>query len=204
MQNSAKQKNKRSLVVTGYIGLGGTAVLAGEYRSRMDERFPRFLSREAIEMGNRDRLYEEEKRTLEIIKAFAPDGQVNGPEGEGTLCVKAGEGGFLTAMYQMAEASGAGFETDLRKVPIRQETIEICELLEVNPYHLYCGGCIILMTKDAGPLISELEKDGINAVVIGYTNDKKSHVLFNDGTESHLNRPQPDELERLGLTDRLR
>ena len=74
MQNSAKQKNNRSLVVTGYIGLGGTAVLAGEYRSRIDERFPRFLSREAIEMGKRERLYEEEKRTLEIIKAFAPDG----------------------------------------------------------------------------------------------------------------------------------
>ena len=45
-----------------------------------------------------------------------------------------GEGGFLSALWKMAEASGAGLSADLRSVPIRQETIEICEIFDVNPY----------------------------------------------------------------------
>ena len=202
MQKSPNSKKSgRSLIVVGNIGQGGAAVLAGNYRDRINERFPAYLVREAVEAGNPDRLREEEARALEIIERFAGGKSAFLPESgeERVYLVKAGKGGFLTAMYSLASESGAGFETDLRLVPIRQETIEICELLEVNPYHLCCGGCLILIIRDGDLLVSELEKEGIPAVIIGYTNDKKSHILMNDGTESHLNRPEPDELERLGL-----
>jgi hydrogenase expression/formation protein HypE len=36
----------------------------------------------------------------------------------------------------MAEASGVGLEIDLKKIPVRQETIEICEFFGINPYEL--------------------------------------------------------------------
>ena len=36
--------------------------------------------------------------------------------------------GFLSALWKMAEASEVGLEADFRKVPIRQETIEVCEI----------------------------------------------------------------------------
>ena len=39
----------------------------------------------------------------------------------------------------MAEASQVGLEMDFTKVPIRQETIEICEIFDVNPYKLQSG-----------------------------------------------------------------
>ena len=45
-----------------------------------------------------------------------------------------GEGGFLSALWKMAEASQVGLEMDFSKVPIRQETIEICEIFDINPY----------------------------------------------------------------------
>lgn len=37
------------------------------------------------------------------------------------------EGGIFGALWEMAEASGVGLEIDLKKIPVRQETIEICE-----------------------------------------------------------------------------
>ena len=42
--------------------------------------------------------------------------------------------GFLSALWKMAEASEVGLEADFRKVPIRQETIEVCEIFDLNPY----------------------------------------------------------------------
>ncbi len=195
------KKGVRSLIVAGYIGLGGTAALARNFRDKIDARFPLYLSREAAAEGDPEKLLKEEALALEIIERSAGGKEAFLPESETerAFLVKAGEGGFLTAMYNLAEESRMGFETDIRLVPIKQETIEICELLEVNPYHLYCGGCLIMIIRDGDILVSELEKEGIHAVVIGHTNDKKSHILMNDGTESHLNRPEPDELERLGI-----
>ena len=37
------------------------------------------------------------------------------------------EGGIFGALWEMAEASGVGLEIDLKKIPIRQETVEVCE-----------------------------------------------------------------------------
>ncbi len=47
-----------------------------------------------------------------------------------------GEGGVLAGLWKMAEASEIGLFADLRKIPVRQETIEICERFNLNPYKL--------------------------------------------------------------------
>ena len=187
---------KYSIVMTGFIGLEGTAKLAKEYEKRITERFPAYLVKDAAGFGDGDDRLGHEK-ALEIIGGHLREfGAVNG---EGAHCVEVSKGGILTALYELATISGLGFETDLRKIPIRQETVEICELLEVNPYHLYSGKCMVCMVPEGGALVTGLQDEGINAVIIGHTTDKKAHILYNDGTESHLNRPEPDELERLAL-----
>ena len=55
--------------------------------------------------------------------------------GASALCAM-GEGGILRALWKMAEASRVGLRADLRKIPVRQETIEICERFDLNPYKL--------------------------------------------------------------------
>lgn len=52
------------------------------------------------------------------------------------------EGGFLSALWKMAEASQVGLTVDFRKVPIRQETIEVCEIFDINPYRLESEGSV--------------------------------------------------------------
>lgn len=41
----------------------------------------------------------------------------------------ASQGGIFGALWDMAEASGIGLDIDLKKLPIRQDTIEISEFL---------------------------------------------------------------------------
>ena len=42
-----------------------------------------------------------------------------------------GEGGFLSALWKVAEDSQVGLTVDFRKVPVRQETIEVCEIFDL-------------------------------------------------------------------------
>ncbi len=187
---------KYSIVMTGFIGLEGTARLATEYAEKVSQRFPIYFAREAAKLGGEEdkALHERALKLLdEHLKEF---GNSNA---DGAFYTEVRDGGILTALYELAKMSGLGFETDLRKIPILQETVEICELLEVNPYHLYSGECLVCIIPEGGALVTKLADEGINAVIIGHTTDKKAHILHNDGTESHLNRPEPDELVRLGL-----
>ena len=46
------------------------------------------------------------------------------------------EGGIFGALWEMAEASGVGLEIDLKKIPIRQETVEVCEFFYICSNYL--------------------------------------------------------------------
>ena len=70
------------------------------------------------------------------------------------------EGGIFGALWEMAEASGVGLEIDLKKIPIRQETVEVCEFFGVNPYLLISSGCMLMAAQDGNHLVRELEKQG--------------------------------------------
>ena len=189
-------KYNRQVIMTGYIALKGTAILAREFKDKIDERYPVWLSREASRFGE-GKDSEDFDKAREILLAHIRD--MGSECGEDAFLTEVSKGGFLTGLYEMAAMCATGFELDLRSVPIRQETIEICELLEVNPYHLYGEKCFIAIVPEGGSALEKLKAAGISARLVGHTTDKKAHILFNDGTESHLNRPEPDELERLGL-----
>ncbi|MCQ2493769.1 MAG: hypothetical protein MJ104_04125 [Lachnospiraceae bacterium] len=223
------KKRSRAVILTGFVGLKGTAILAERYKEKIDSRYPMYLSRGAEHMA--DSVAEDSEKALKVIdahlaryaevysetknKAEAKGKKVtegkseaeakgkNVAEGKAEAIenpvTEIADGGFLTAMWTLAKEVGQGFTLDLRKVPLKQETVEICELTEVNPYHLCSYGCIAAIVPDGLLLQEELEKQGIPSVIIGYTNSTKAHILMNDGTESHLNRPEPDEIDRLGL-----
>lgn len=65
------------------------------------------------------------------------------------------EGGILSGLWKMAEASGVGLDVDLRRIPIRQETIEVCERLDVDPYKLESEGTVLLGTGQGDALVRE-------------------------------------------------
>ena len=109
-----------------------------------------------------------------------------------------GEGGFLGALWKMAEASGVGLEVDLRSVPIRQETIEICEIFDVNPYKLMSGGSVLLGIQGGDAFVQELRREGIMAAVIGQTNSENDRLLYSGGNARYLERPGNNVRQKRG------
>ena len=104
-------------------------------------------------------------------------------------------GGILSGLWKMAEASGVGMDVDLRRIPIRQETIEVCERLDVDPYKLEAKGSVLIGTAQGDALVRELEAHGIHAAVIGYADNGNDRLLHSGEITRYLERP------RLHLTE---
>ena len=139
-----------------------------------------------------------------IEKAKALDAYIS-VQSEAAVAVTSGvsamhdvtEGGIFGALWEMAEASGVGLEIDLKKIPIRQETVEVCEFFGVNPYLLISSGCMLMAAQDGNHLVRELEKAGIKATIIGKATAGNDRVLLNEDERRFLEPPKTDELYKV-------
>lgn len=151
------------IIMTGGAGDTGSRFLAEQYRERLLSRLtPSFLNR-----------------------ASAFNAQPFPQEGQ--FCTPIAEGGVFAALWRLAEEAEVGLTVDQQKIPIRQETIEICELLDVSPYLLQSGGFLYL--TESG--------ENVGGTVIGRTNSSRDRVVIGLEGKRFLNRPGMDEIERL-------
>lgn len=165
----------QDIVVSKWIGLEGTARLARENYERLRRRFPARIIEEAAAFD----------RYLSVIPEAATAMK------SGVCGIQAVSGaGILAGLWEMAEEAGVGLEADFRKIPVRQETIEICEYFGENPYELSSGGCLIMTAEDGNVLVSALLREGVPAVMIGRTTRGNDRVLYNEGRKQFLNKPR--------------
>ena len=100
-----------------------------------------------------------------------------------------------TLVIKLAEKGNIGIEVDLKKIPVRQETIEICEVLGVNPYELYGAGALLIVSDKGNQLLHELEKEQIPATIIGKITEENGKVILNGEEVRFLDRPKNDAME---------
>lgn len=179
---TAGAKAGQDILVTKWIGIEGTSILAKEKEEELQTRFsPDFV---------------ETAKGFDQYLSVLP---------EARLAVKFGisamhdvtEGGIYGALWEMAEASGIGLEIDLKAIPIRQETVEVCEYFGLNPYYLISSGCMLMAGDRGHDLVRELKKAGIPAAVIGKAVAGKTRRILNGEEESFLERPKTDELYKI-------
>ena len=101
---------------------------------------------------------------------------------------------MLFRSWELAQRAGVGLEIDLKKIPVKQETIEICEFFELNPYELLSGGCLIMVTESGQILEDALKREGIPAAVIGRTTDGNGRLIYNEDEKRYLDRPKMDQM----------
>ena len=78
-----------------------------------------------------------------------------------------------------------------------QETVEVSEVFDINPYMLDGTGSLLIVTNNGERLVDVLEEKGINASVIGIITSDKNRVLIN-GDETRFLEPQRgDEIYKL-------
>lgn len=187
----AKAGNKagpgQDIVISKWIGLEGTAALAEAFNADLKGQYPEYLVDEAAGFN----------RFLSVIP-------------EAATAVKSGvramhdasEGGIFAALWELGERSGIGLTIDLMKLPIRQETVEVCEYLNVNPYELLSGGCLVMAAEDGPKLVGALAAENIPAVVAGKITASNDKVVINGDEVRFLERPRTDEIYRM-LPDRI-
>ena len=90
---------------------------------------------------------------------------------------KIGNEGIFASLWNIAEYAKIGLEVDIRKIPIRQETVEVCNFMDVNPYEFLSGGSLLLITEHGAEMVEKLNEMGVMAAVIGKTTDKKERVV---------------------------
>lgn len=171
-----------AVVITGWIALEGTSIIVKKKSKELTEFFYKDIIKEAV-------LFENSLNTDTALKIA---GKYN------TLInIPVSDGGILAALWELGRCTGKGFEIDIRKIPVRQETIEICEYFGINPYELLSNGSLLTVTREPVRLIDEFKDAGVNAVCVGYMKEGKDlHIRCADHV-SCLNRPNPDSINLL-------
>lgn len=175
-------KADQDIVMSKWIGMEGSVAIVAAKEKELLERFP--------------------KAMIDKIKGMLPNCCVCT---EAALAIKSGvsamhdvsSGGIYGALYELSEAAGVGLEIDLRAIPIKQETVEICEYLGLNPYYLKSGGSMLMVCDHGQELVRLLDKEGIHAAVIGRTTSENAKAVINEGEVSYLERPKADELLKI-------
>lgn len=176
----------QDVVLTNWIGLEGMLRILREKKEELSKRFvPAFLHQ--IEEQQQYLLAADE---LRIAKEFGV-----------SAMHQITEGGILAALWNLTEASGTGIDVDLKKIAIKQETIEVCEHFHLNPYQMTSAGSILLVTHDGEGLVSGLEKNGKKATMIGRLTDSNEKVIWNDTEKRFIDRPAQDELLKIYTGD---
>lgn len=152
------------VLISGYAGHFGATMLIRQYREQLRERFSEVYLDNAL---MKDDLF-----------------RIN-PERGMYLIHDTSYGGIYRTLYDIAEWTGMGVRICHENISVRQDTIEVCEYLKINPYMLmgigsYAGIC---HAEELDKIkTSAAYKDGL-IVDAGELTDKKEKIIYSDNYE---------------------
>lgn len=179
-QDFHKYQPGQDILLTKWIGMGGTSILAKKEQEKLQQRLPDYIVENGMLLEREISVLPESRIATEVGAAGMHD---------------VSRGGIFSALWELAEKGNAGIEIDLKKLPVRQETIEICEVLGVNPYELYGAGALLIVSSRGNQMIHEMEKQGIAATIIGKITEDHGKVILNGEEVRFLDRPKNDAME---------
>lgn len=172
------------LIMTKSAGIEGTSVLAMDLSSKLKIGAKLIASAKAM------------RRSISIVR-------------EAKIATEIGvsamhdptEGGLLQGIWEIAEASKLGFAVYEARIPIRKETIRICNSLDIDPLRLMSSGCLLIAAnkRKSVMIVHRLREQGIQAEIIGtFFNRKKGRKLIrSDGSQMEVGANERDELYRV-------
>lgn len=169
----------QEIILCGSIGLEGMLRILDEREDELSQRFvPVFITQ-----------MKELKKELMPINAL----QTAEKFGITSVC-QIDSGGIFAALWNLAEDKEIGLETELGAMTILQETVEVCEYYQLNPYQMTSAGCFLMTTKDGAGLVKALRGSGARASRLGVATDGNARVITSKDEIRYLDRPAPDEL----------
>lgn len=172
----------QDVVMSKWIGLGATAIIATIKEEELLLKYPKHLLEKA--------------KSFSAELSVLPEAALAVKSGVSAMC-HVNKGGVFGALWEMADKAGVGLIIDLKKIPVKQETIEISEVYDSNPYELLGCGSLLMVTDDGHDLVRKLNLEGISAKVIGKTTDNNDRILLNEGESRFLEPTKPDEIIKI-------
>lgn len=169
----------QEIILCGNIGLAGTVYLAENRAEELGKTLPGHFIRSGAAL-------EEQIRIL-------PDPETARAHGV-TAMYQIGEGGILNGLCRLAADSATGFRVDYEEVPVKQVTIECCEVFDLNPWQFMSGGCVLMIAEHGYETVRAFEHLEVPCRIIGYISPDQDKLICHGEIRSCLNRPQPDEL----------
>lgn len=168
-------KSGFDIVMTKAAGLEGTALLAEEYEEEFLKRFTPLYVNSAKKLIEQISIIEEARIATDYGVAAMHD---------------ISEGGIFGALWELGEAMNHGLKVDLKKINMRQETIELTNHLNINPYLMSSSGSLLMVTSDGLGLVSKLEENGIDAYIIGKVTEDNDKVIIIEDEKRFLEPPK--------------
>src|SRR5207245_9773418 len=107
------------------------------------------------------------------------------------------EGGFLSGLWELAEASGLGIEVWADRIPVATETLKICSKLGLDPLKLMSSGCLLaaIAPNSVGTVMKALRNRGVRVSEVGQaTALTKARFSLRAGKKMDLVAVPQDEL----------
>ncbi len=177
--NSDNIKPGMDIVMTNSIALGGTGILAEIYEDRLRKKFSSSFVDDCLNL----------KEYISIEKAAKIVA-----ENQAIYMHAISDGGAFSAIWELASVQNLGIRVNIKDIPVWQETIEIAEVMDINPYLLEGTGSLLIVSQDGIKIVEELEKEGIVASVIGTITDSKDRIAINGDEVRYLEPPRGDEI----------
>ena len=141
----------------GYAGLAGTGEIVSGQREKLLSRFSGSFLDKTLGLAKEQKEQAEEVRQL--LKAHS-SGFLETTDG------------FYNALWMLATGDGKkghgfGLEVELKKVPVRQETIEITNEVDVNPYKMSSNGAFVALFEDEDSVYEIFSKKCVPFGLIG-------------------------------------
>lgn len=173
---------KYDLVVSKYIGIEGTMILYQNKKEELLKRYPEHFLRGVEEFEDHLSIREEAAIAWQSNVYAVHDIR---------------SGGIFGALWELSRRLDTGLQVDIKKIPILQETIEICEFFEINPYQMMSGGALLMLAENGEQLAATLADAGIPASVIGTTTTGNDKILYNGEEIRFLDKAAQDEIYKL-------
>lgn len=170
------------IVVTKYAGIEGTAIIAHDKEEELSSKIEaHFLSQAKALVDD-----------ISVVK----EGIIAGEYGVNSMH-DVTEGGLLGAVWEVTEASEKGAIIYNEKIPIKEETLKLCKIYNIDPLRLISSGCMIITCEDGNGLVKKLEENGVKATVIGKVTDGDVRQMVINDSYIDITEPLADELYKV-------
>ena len=177
-----------SLILTKGVAVEGTSILAREAEDQLAER--------GVPAGT---LHRAAGFLFDPGISVLRDARIATEAGEIHAMHDPTEGGLSGGLYELAAASGVGFDIDADSIPVLPVCKLFCEALGLDPLGLIASGSLLAAVSpdSADAALAALSGEGIDARIIGVANDNAGEItLHSEGSASEFPRFSRDELAR--------